>query len=748
MKKNMLAILVVLISLGIAAPALAESDMQEVEPTPENTSTPQPDEEDVYTFPLLDFTETRLIGPFDSTSIQVSFPEEWMFPSGGRLHLEYNLSFYGDDYVEGQGLDGGVLDVSVNDTVVDSISLRLGGDYSQDIAIPAAALISDRTDGRMSIDLELISEESCTLDFDVNLIVREASYLYLPHSLTTPSVDLTLLPRPFYQPSSLFDRTAVLVLPEDPTTAELQAGMDVAAGFGSLTSGNLILDTVTYDNLTTAARNDENLIFVGKASSLPAIDSLDLPISPDGNIYPLEDEDDGILQMVISPWNSSRVVLLVSGNNDLGVVKAGQALKYGTILTTTALNNAAEVETYRTEASSPLIATDRTFLDLGYEDRNLRSSGTNNSYFDFYIPPGQTVSNEAYLELHFNHSSLINYDTSGLTVTLNGRVLGSVSFTDETTQFTAVEINLPPSAFIQGTNELVIQIQLIPFDSCTDVSNFISTWATVFSDSLLHLPLVDDTSTVEANLSLNNYPENMASGEVQGNITFVLPENDPVSWKSAASIAFDMGNQLDDSLSQINVQFQGDLNEEQLAERNVVLVGRPGNFSMIYDWSTILPAPFQSGSEVPYDPASRVVYRVVEGSEVGYIELFVSPWGTDRVAMLVSGNSDNGLSLASSALAGGDFRGSLAGNFAIISSGQIISLDTRYPVSSEYLDAESTVVEAPVMEVQRTQIQEENMSWMVPAILIVTILTIVVILTKLIPAVKQSGKKEKEDTEE
>ena len=738
MKKSIIGILVILLSLGIAAPALAESNMQDVEPTPESTSTPQPEDEDVYNFPLLGFTETRLIGPFDSTSVQVSFPEEWTFPSGGRLYLEYNLSIYGDDVIEGQGLDGGVLDISVNDTIVDSISLRLNGDYSQNIIIPADVLVSDRTDGRMSIDFDLISEESCTWDFDVNLIIREASYLYLPHSLTSPTVDLTLLPRPFYQPSSLFERTAILVLPEDPTTAELQAGMDVAAGFGSLTGSNLILQTVIADELTTTVRNAENLIFVGKAASLSVISSLDLPVGLQGDSFPLEDDEDGLLQMVISPWNTSRVVLLVTGNNDAGVIKAGQALKYGTILTTSTLNNAAEVEAYRTEASSPLIATDRTLADLGYEDRNLRSSGTNNSYFEFYIPPGQTVSDEAFLDLHFTHSSLINYNTSGLTVTLNNRVVGSVSFTNETAQYTEVQLNLPPSAFIQGTNDLVIQVQLIPYDNCTDVSNFISTWATIFSDSYLHLPLVEDTSTVEDDLSMTNFPENIASGDVQGNITFVLPESDPVSWRSAAAIAFKMGDQLDDSLSQINVQFQNDLDEEQLANRNVVLIGRPSKLSMLYDWSTILPAPFQPGSEIPYDPASRVVYRVVEGSEVGYVELFVSPWGTDKLAMLVSGNSDNGLSLAGSALSGGDFRGSLAGNFAIISSGQIISLDTRYPVSSEYLGTETAVVETQVEEIQRTQIQQEHMSWMIPAIFIITLMTLAVILIKLLPTIRSS----------
>ena len=178
---------------------------------------------------------------------------------------------------------------------------------------------------------------------------------------------------------------------------------------------------------------------------------------------------------------------------------------------------------------------------------------------------------------------------------------------------------------------------------------------------------------------MNGFPENLALGAAQGNVTFILPKDAPNSWKAAAAVAFKMGDKLDNSLTQVSVQFEDALDENVLANQNIVLVGKPSQLPLIYKWADSLPAPFTSPSEVPYDPASRVVYRVVEGSDVGYIELFSSPWGANQAVMLVSGNTENGVLLASSALAGGDFRGSLAGNFAIVSSGQIVSLDSRFP---------------------------------------------------------------------
>jgi len=738
MKKIFLSGWIILLLAAFSTPVMAQAAAQEPTPAAESAAAAGPD---TYSFPLLGFTETRLIGPFDSTGMQVSFPEEWTYPSSAMMHLDYSLAFFGSDYVSGQSMNGGLLDVLVNGNTVASISLNKEGDYSLDIPIPAIDLASDRTDGKMQFTFNLTSEESCVQDFDVNAVIKDSSYLYLPHSTSSPLTDLTLLPRPFYQSNSLFERTAVLVLPDEPTSAELQAGMDTAAGFGSLTSGGLLLTTVTASQLTSEQRNNENLILVGKGASLALLSQVELAQALRNKEFKLENQDDGVLQMAVSPWNSTRAVLVVSGNSDEGVIKAGQAVKYGTILTTSK-PNLAIIESYRTEASAPLAATERNFMELGYEDRNLRSTGTNYAYYEFYIPPGQTVSEDAYLDLNYSHSALLDFNTSGMSIILNGRVISSIKFSETTAQLNKTQIKLPPTAFIQGTNQLQMQVQLIPQDNCTDLTTFVSTWASIFSDSTLHLPLVQDTTSAEISLNLNNYPENLAYGESQGKITFILPKDNPESWKSAAAVAFGMGNQLDDALTQISVQYPDNLQEAALAGQNVVAVGSPSDLPLIYAWSEILPAPFEKNANVPYDPASRVVYRVTEGSDAGYIELFNSPWGVNKKALLVSGNTAAGTALAASALAGGEFRGSLAGNFAIIASGQIISMDTRYPVSSELLQTQSGAGEPSVAVESPTasEIRRKNLIWMIPMVIVVTLATVAVILYKLLPILKQYKK--------
>jgi hypothetical protein len=99
MKKIFLSGWIVLLLAALSTPVMAQVAAQEPTPAAESAAAAGPD---MYSFPLLGFTETRLIGPFDSTGMQVSFPEEWTYPSSAMMHLDYSLAFFGSDYVSGQ----------------------------------------------------------------------------------------------------------------------------------------------------------------------------------------------------------------------------------------------------------------------------------------------------------------------------------------------------------------------------------------------------------------------------------------------------------------------------------------------------------------------------------------------------------------------------------------------------------------------------------------------------------------------
>ena len=726
----------VFVAALIVSPVSAQVKSQEPLPT----SVPTPiDNTDKYELSQFGFTETRLIGPFDSTGIQVSFPEEWRFGQPALLHLNFTLSIYGGDYFEGISQIGGVIAISANNKNLAVIPLDEIGDNEVEISITPENLISERTDGRFDLSFDLISEESCTRDIDVDVIIRENSYLKLPHTSASPLIDLTRFPRPFYQPNSIDERKALLVVPDQPSNGELQAAMDISGGLGNLTDGNLLVELVSYSDLSKEMINTENLILVGKPASIPIIADLVLPARFENSQfnYSGAEMDDGLIQEIVSPWNNAKAILVVSGNTDLGLVKSGQAIKSGELLTTDR-DDVALVQEFRPQMPPTTLALNQSFKDLGYGDRTVNYAGTSFIYIDFYIPTQQFVGDDAFLNLHFSHSSILENEASGITILLKGRAINSIQFQESTSQLAETQIKLPSSAFLQGPNQLLIQLRLVPLNECTQLGNFNSTWATLFGDSSLHLPTTPASGGIIQRVNLADYPQVIAAGQTLGNLVFVLDKSNKSDLKAASAVAYGLGDRAGKFLNQISIMDAKSIASDLLADKNVVIIGRPNDILLLQEIHDSLPAPFESGSEVPLDPASQIVYRVLPNSEVGYLELFNSPWDSQRMVLLVTGNSENGLNLAVNALNGGDFQGSLSGNFAIISSGRIIGLDTRFPVESALLDGqdqkkgEDSALAGDVLPTQ------PGKKWMLPAIIVVSVMTIGVAIVALRAALKKS----------
>jgi hypothetical protein len=80
----------------------------------------------------------------------------------------------------------------------------------------------------------------------------------------------------------------LIVVPDQPTAGELQAAMSVAAGFGMMTGGDLLLNLVPLGELTEEARVGNHLIFVGKPTGFPDLAQVDLLLGllPEGLTFP------------------------------------------------------------------------------------------------------------------------------------------------------------------------------------------------------------------------------------------------------------------------------------------------------------------------------------------------------------------------------------------------------------------------------------------------------------------------------
>jgi hypothetical protein len=692
---------------------------------------------DLITFAQLEQEEITLTGPYDGISILFGLPADWELSEGGEIELSLGVSFNSavSTTAEVPVISGGLMTVQFNSVTVDILSLTQVGDGTYTLSIPASALESRRDDGRMELSLLLDAGFSCDFDQQMLVIIHPTSYINLPHQSVAPDTNLVNFPSPIYQDSVFLD-SALIIVPDEPTSAELQSVISVSAGFGNIAKNNLALDLVTASGVTAEQLANNHLILIGKAETLPLRDELDLPLPVGDGGFQVVDggQDDGVIELVNSTWSTSHVVLVVSGNTDAGVVKAAQALSTG-VLRPNRLPNLAIIDAVQSRPLPSSQPVDQTLADLGYETELIEGRGLSILSYDFYIPPGWNVANDAYFQLAFAHSALLNFDRSGLVVSLNGSPIGSAQLTDLTASNTKnqITIDLPASEVVSGINTLDIEADLLPIDNCA-TPNLQGLWATIWSDSVLHLPLilapVDPVSTFD----LSTFPSPFTFDPSLSDAAFVLPHNDPDAWHSAIRIAQYLGDQGNPPVVTLKTFYGDELTEDERANYNLLIVGRATQLPVIGEINENLPAPFIENSDIAQENNMQVTFRFPPETPLGYLQLLTSPWNSERVVLAALGNTAQGVKWSGSALIDAPMRSQIAGNFAVINNQQVVTTDTRLPTLSQQppVAEDTSGVAAPEIEPQSSQSTYEKPGWILIALGVSAGLAVIVLLVAIL----------------
>jgi Bacterial cellulose synthase subunit. len=698
----------------------------------QSTEPPQPDDQNVVAFERLGVTDQTLSGVFDGTRYLFNIPANWRLASGAQAQLDLSVFF---PVGSAQQRLGGFLEMRFNRVLIGTVELTQPGDQRVVFDIPDQALTSMRSDGRHEFEVALDNPTGCDVapNERTAVVIRSTSRFVLPHTLAPLDTDLRNLPRPIFQGSFDPDQ-ATIVIPDTPSINDLQAALTVAASFGRLTEGRLQIDLTTVQRLSPQARTGRHLILVGSHTGLaPLARNLDLPatLRENGFAAPGATPDDGILQMIISPWNSERVVLVVSGASEAAVVKAARALSAVPVR----INNRPNVAVVRDLPEAPAdvaLAIDQRLSDLGLEPRVIRDrTGT----FDlrFTIPPGQQIDEGAYFDLTFNHAATVDFGQSSLSVGLNGIPIGSVRFSDETTRVTTSRITIPPSAARSGANVLTIQTNLAPRSLCTDVRNA-DLWATIWPESALHLPMKPATTEPRRTFNLSSYPLPFTLDPSLATTAFVVPQRAPAAWNAAALLAFQMGRQTRDAILQPLAVFADNVPADVRESYDLLVIGRPSALPVLVELGDALPAPFDAGSDVPRSVDTPVVYRVPPDASVAYLQMVVAPWNPERVVVAALGSDDAGIEQAMIMLIDPRQRARLTGTLAIVDQQQRVTLGngravltgpaptpvaTATPVAAQPAQPPPQTVQPTPSPARNTS---SNNSWLVPVAIIAVVI--------------------------
>ena len=639
----------------------------------------------IIRFDMLGQTDTVLRGPYGTDNLRFGLPANWAFEDGASLQLILSASLVTDTsetVADGQFI-GSTLSVTFNNNPVTTIPIVSGSNVVYDIPLPLATFVSPFNDGRHELTLFLDAGNDCdpSTTRHTTVVISASSRFTVPYKEQTPLLDLTNLPRPIFQRDSIFPVDTALVIPDAPTSQEMQAAMTVAASFGRMTSGELVMSMVKMGELNQDLRTNSQLIFVGKAASLSLLQGAALPAPIENKAFAPSgfQKDDGILQLAVSPWNNGRAVLVVSGNTDVGVIKAAQALSNENIQTVgdKTLSLIADVlPTPASSETSTLPQQTRTLADLGYGIISMSGIGRSDAFVRFTVPRGFVAGTDAYLDLTFNHSGLLDFTRSGLTVFMNGNLIGSVLLSQQTATTVTQRIKIPASTVLTGENELKFEVDLAPVSQCSFL-DFANLWFSILPETVLNMPLQAAPAGTQSLSDLSLYPKPFTSDPTLSNLAFVLPKNDSTSWNTAAHVAFHIGRQSSGAILNPAVAFDGEIPDVIRNNRNLIVVGLPSKLQIMKDLNSSLPAPFEDGTNVAIVKGQQIAYRFPADADLGYLELLASPWNTDRVILTVVGTTPTGLQQSANALTVNLLRSRLKGNFVLINGESLTIADTR-----------------------------------------------------------------------
>ena len=714
------------------------------------------------TFADLGYPDSDLVGPFDSTRKTFSAPANWRIQPGGIVVLNYDVIFTGVDVGLIESASNayvGLLTITFNNDVIGEIRLDDHGSQTRQFEIPAAALASVRPDGRNELKVQLTAQFDCLYDIRTVVVVKSTSGFNLPFEILPPELNLSRLPAPFYLRNSLLPDRTLLVLADSPSIEELQGAINVKAGFGSMVGQSFDFQMVSFGQLTNDAVASSNLIFVGTPDDFPILENVNFSTPISGGQFvnlPAEAAQDGIVELAPSPWNSSKVILLVSGNSGQAVIKAARAVSSGNVFVYQNPAYAYVADVQKLPGELP-VEEDFLLQTLGYENITLHGIGINSTEYSFFVSKEQVDTTDGQITLVYSHSGLLDYGLSSLSVDLNGQVISSQPFSEDSEQVTSLPIKIPAGMLRYGENKLLVNVRMQPNLSC-DFTGFSDPWLTISNQTALHLPAEDAAADIRPLLiDLKYYPGMLMTRSDLGDLVFVLSKNDQVGWTVAAEMAARLGEDANPSIPNIQAVFADDVPQDLRVGHSLIFVGKASTLPLLVELNDQLPAPFDLNTNTASERDMQIIYRIPPGMSVGYLELMVSPYDSEHLALIVSGNTDLGVQMAGNALLTDILKDQLAGVFAVTNGTQVAISDSHnyFSVVGTLVPGSEQVVTTPLSPTTSPP-SFTRPAWLVPVLtgsgaLVALIILFVAIRTltsrRLLQAKASSGKpSESEET--
>jgi hypothetical protein len=216
--------------------------------------------------------DSVLNGSFQELKLVFSLPSSWEVKPGGLINL--NISNYFANLIAGQtaaipsNIVVGELSIWLNGSKLGSLPLKDSGDYSYSINLDEKSFQNKTHPGLNELLFRWDASVSCGVDVASTVTILPSSKLHLQYQVNAIPPDLNQFPSPFFQDRSIQTQKVTILVPDQPSEGELQAALNVAAGFGKISKGKMTIELATFDQLGNDGNSGTNLVVVGTIANL------------------------------------------------------------------------------------------------------------------------------------------------------------------------------------------------------------------------------------------------------------------------------------------------------------------------------------------------------------------------------------------------------------------------------------------------------------------------------------------------
>lgn len=493
------------------------------------------------------------------------------------------------------------------------------------------------------------------------LTIYDGSNVNFSYSINQPNDQISSFYSHFTGEDTVKNDQSVILVPQNPSNAELTAATYALAGASRVVSG---------DNSKIELNSLKNKHYASQPYQIVIAKYGDLPNEYKKQINASEVNNENAYMRFFN--GDKKKVLVVTAKDDDALIKAGQYIANQELMQQTTTNSKTITESTQTFSS---INQDNGNFPLMSNSTKMTGEGHQEQVFFVNLPHDQTNSKGSYINLNFRYSDNLDFKTSLVTVYVNGKPIGSQSLSSAKADGDHLKVKIPNNTDLNNNCTVKVAFDL---NMKNNDSNSQTPWAYIESSSNAYIDSAEKTD-----LLFSNYPSCFISDKSFNNIAVQIPKKMNDDYFKALTNVFSLiGNYAESNVGSITF-YKKEMSDSEMKNHNLIVIGSPQDTPLIKKLNSHLFFKFNKNF-TRFVSNEKLSIESGYGKQIGAVQLLFNPYNKNNAALVVSGASSKDVQIASSQIDTQAHASTLKGDAAVIDdNGQQYTYRFKKKVNNE-----------------------------------------------------------------